>query len=144
MFVNEAQAWLLLLLRVCSVAESYPTLCNPMDCSPPGSSIHRIFRARILEWVAISSFRGSSRLRDGTHVSCVSCIGRWILHYWVTWEALLLLVVVTKWQFCNLKEFVYNLQWVLTQQFISLNSNNATTICKIIQLKIWKIKVVHA
>ena len=39
-----------------SVAQSYLTLCNPMDCSPPGSSVPRIFRARILEWVAISYF----------------------------------------------------------------------------------------
>ena len=37
-----------------------PTLCNPMDCSPPGSSVHGILQARILEWVAISSSRGSS------------------------------------------------------------------------------------
>ena len=41
----------------CSVIESCPTLCNPMDCSPPGSSVHRISQARILEWVAISYSR---------------------------------------------------------------------------------------
>ena len=40
-----------------------PTLCDPMDCSPPGSSVHRISQARILEWVAISSSRGASRPR---------------------------------------------------------------------------------
>ena len=50
-----------------------------MDCSPPGSSAHGIFPARILEWVAISFFRGSSHPRDGT---CISCIGRWILYHW--------------------------------------------------------------
>ena len=45
----------------CSLAaQSHLTLCNPMDCSPPGSSVHGIFQARILEWVAISSSRGSS------------------------------------------------------------------------------------
>ena len=42
------------LLCVCSVAQLCLTLCNPMDCSPPGSSVHRIFQAKILEWVAIS------------------------------------------------------------------------------------------
>ena len=42
---------------VCSVAQLCPTLCNPMDCSPPGSSVHGIIPARILEWVAISSSR---------------------------------------------------------------------------------------
>ena len=60
-----------------------PTLCNPMDCSPPGSSVHGILQARILEWVAISFSRGSSQPRDQTQVSCVSCIGRQILYHWV-------------------------------------------------------------
>jgi len=50
-----------------------PTLCDPMDYSPPGSSVNRIFPARILEWGAMPSSRGSSRLRDRTHVSCISC-----------------------------------------------------------------------
>ena len=55
-------------------------LCDPMDCSLPGSSIHGIFQARILEWVAISFARASSRPRDWTCVSCISCIGRWVLY----------------------------------------------------------------
>ena len=42
------------------VTQSCPTFCDPMDCSPPGSSVHGIFQARILEWVAISFSRGSS------------------------------------------------------------------------------------
>ena len=45
---------------ICYCAQSHLTLCNPLDCSPPGSSVHGIFQARILEWVAISSSRGSS------------------------------------------------------------------------------------
>ena len=49
-----------------------------MDCSPPGSSVHGILQPRILEWVAISFSRGSSRPRDQT---CVFCIGRWILYH---------------------------------------------------------------
>ena len=61
---------------------SHVWLCNPVDCSPPGSSVHGIFQARILEWVAIS--RGSSQPRNWTFVSC---IGRRILYHWVTWEA---------------------------------------------------------
>ena len=56
----------------CLVAKSRPTLCGPMDCNPPGSSVHGICQARILEWVAISFSRGSSRPKDRTHVSCVS------------------------------------------------------------------------
>ena len=67
---------------MCSDTRSCPTLCNPMDCSLPGSSVHGILPARILEWVAISSSKGSSLPRDWTRVSCVSCIGRWILYHW--------------------------------------------------------------
>ena len=52
------------------------TLSDPMDCSPPGSSVHGILQARILEWVALSPSRGSSPPRDRTCVSYVSCIGR--------------------------------------------------------------------
>jgi len=55
-------------------AQPCPTLCDPMDCSPPGSSVHGILQARTLEWVAISSSRGSSQPREQTQVSCVSCI----------------------------------------------------------------------
>ena len=67
---------------VCSAAQSCPTLCNTMDCSPPGSSVLEILQARIWEWVAISYSRGSSWPRDQTPTSCVSCIGRRILYYW--------------------------------------------------------------
>ena len=57
------------------VAQSCPTLCNPMNCSLPGSSVHGILQARILEWVAIPFSKGSSQPRDWT---CVSYIGRCI------------------------------------------------------------------
>ena len=50
------------------------TLCYPMDCSPPGFSVHGILQARTLEWVAISSPRGSSQTRDQTLVTYVSCM----------------------------------------------------------------------
>ena len=49
---------------LCSVTQSCLTLCNPMDCSPPGSSVHGILQARTLEWVVISSSRRSSQLRN--------------------------------------------------------------------------------
>ena len=64
-----------------SAAQSCLTLCDPMDCSPPGSSVHGIFQARILEWVAISSSTGSSWPRDQTRVSYISCSGRQILYH---------------------------------------------------------------
>ena len=54
------------------VAQSCPTLRDQVDCNPPGSSIYEILQARILEWVAISFSRGSSRPRDQTQVSCIA------------------------------------------------------------------------
>ena len=50
-------------------AQLCPTLCGPVDCSPPGSSVHGILQARILEWVAIPFSRGSSQPRDQTWIS---------------------------------------------------------------------------
>ena len=61
--------------------QSCPTLCNPRDCGPQGSSVHGILQARILEWVAMPSSRGSSRPRDRTHVSCISWVGRCVLYH---------------------------------------------------------------
>ena len=61
--------------------QSCPTLCNPGDCSPPDSFVYGILQRRILEWVAIPFSRGSSRPRDRTHISFVSCIGRQDLHH---------------------------------------------------------------
>ena len=68
------------------VAQSCPTLCDPIDYSLPRSSIHGIFQARILEWVAISFSRGSSQPKDQTRVSCI--VGR---HFaiWATREGLI-------------------------------------------------------
>ena len=63
----------------CKPLQSCPTLCNPMDCSPPGSSVHGILQARTLEWVTVSSSRGhnTSQPRDWTHISCSSrMVGR--------------------------------------------------------------------
>ena len=58
-----------------------------MDCSLPGSSAHGIFQARILEQVAISYSKGYSRPRRWIHVSCVFCLGKWILYHCATWQA---------------------------------------------------------
>ena len=66
------------------VTQSCPTLCDPVDCSLPGSSVHGIFQARVLEWVAIPFPRGSSQPRDRTLVSCIT--GRFFTIQ-ATWEA---------------------------------------------------------
>ena len=75
--------------HACLVAQSCPTLCNPMHCSPLGSSVQGILQKRILQWVAISFSKGSSRLRDQTCVSCVSCIAGRFFTCWAIREALL-------------------------------------------------------
>ena len=66
------------------LAQSGPTVCHPMDCSPPGSSVHRILQARILEWVAMPFSRESSWPRDRTQGSCLA--GRFFT-IWATREA---------------------------------------------------------
>ena len=75
----------LLGVYVCARAQEYPTFCFPMDCSPPGSSVHGIFQARTQEWVAISSSRGSSPLAGSFFITSA------------TWEA------HSTWRFTYLK-----------------------------------------
>ena len=58
---------------LCCVSQSCLALCSPLDCSPPSSSVHGIFQARVLQWVAIPFSRGSSRPRDQTCISSDSC-----------------------------------------------------------------------
>ena len=72
-------------MKVGMRAQSWPTLYDPMDCSLPGYSVHEIFQARILEWVAISFSRGTSWPRGWTRMSCID---RPILYHWATREAL--------------------------------------------------------
>jgi len=73
-------------VHVCSVARSCPTLRDPVDCSPSGSSVHGILQARVLEWVAISSPRD---LPDSGFEaeSSASPACKWILYHCATWEA---------------------------------------------------------
>ena len=92
MYLENMYTYILFLypayIRRClCAAQSHPTTCNPMDCSPSGSSVYRIFQARILEWVAISFSRGSSQPRDRFRISCVSGIGRQILYHWCHLES---------------------------------------------------------
>ena len=79
--LDEGQAEI--KISECEFTQSRLTLCDPVDCSPPGSSIHGILQARILEWVAISFSRGSSQPRDWTQVSCIA--GRYF-NLWATFN----------------------------------------------------------
>ena len=69
------------LCMCAKLLQSCSTLCNLMDHSPPASSVHGILQGRILEWVVISSPRGSSWPRDQTHVSYIFCSGRQVLYH---------------------------------------------------------------
>ena len=69
------------------VTQSCLTLCKPVDCSPPGSSVHGILQTRILQWIAMLSSRGSSQSRDQSQVSCISCIAGGFFTTGTTWEA---------------------------------------------------------
>ena len=69
-------------LGVCAKSlQSYLTLCTPTDCSLPGFSVHGILKTRILGWLAMPSFRGSSQPRDLSPISYVSCIDRQVLYH---------------------------------------------------------------
>ena len=84
-----------------------PTLWNPMDCSPPGSSVHGILQSRILEWVAMPSSRGSSPSRDWSHVSSVSCTGWWGFFFF--------LIIYLNWRLITLhycSGFCHTLTWI--------------------------------
>jgi len=76
-----------LVLAVQLLSRVQPALCNPMDCSPPGSSVHGILQERKLEWVAMPSSRGSSWPSSQSHMSWGSSIGRRILYHWARREA---------------------------------------------------------
>ena len=98
-FLNlRHQSFVGLFLCARLVIQSCLTLCDSMDYGPSGSSVRGIFQARILEWVAISSSRRSSWLRDQTCISYF-CIG-WFLYPWATWEVLGLSLLV-QWYNCG-------------------------------------------
>ena len=79
-FTNSEALWTPLCVHV-KLFQSFPTLCDPMDHSPPGSSVHGILQARILEWIAIPFCKGSSWSRDQTHISYVFCTDRQVLYH---------------------------------------------------------------
>ena len=68
--------------RICAESlQLCPPLCDPMDYSPPGCSVHRILQARLLEWATLSSSKGCSGRRDRMCIFYVSFTGRWVLYH---------------------------------------------------------------
>ena len=109
-------------------AQSCPTLCNPMDCSPPGSSVHGIFLVSLLEWVAISSSRGSSWPRDWTWVSY---IGRQVLCHLNDWRYLPPWALVS---YSNCQEMVSTWCWISDSKWMypKQNSSFSSQTCNIL------------
>ena len=101
-----------------AVCYSSVQLCNPMDCGPPGSSVHGILQARILEWVAVPSSRGSSQPRDWTQVSFISWIHRHVLYHCLG-SSLKNKALTKFWHFTNTRMFLprnatqYYIQFIL-------------------------------
>ena len=79
--------WIICVLCCAKSLQSCPTLCDPMYHSPPGSSIHGIYQARILEWVTMPSSRGSPPSRDRTHISWFCALAGGFFTTSATWEA---------------------------------------------------------
>ena len=117
------QFYLFSLICACMLIQLCLTLWDSMDCRLTGSSVHGIFRARILEWVAISSPRGSSWPRDQTWVSCVSCISRWILYLWATREGL-----PQQRKFEPYEMSIFHYFWPVTQRAVSTSWSSGTRI----------------
>ena len=115
-----------------SVSQLCLTLCNPMDYSPRGSSVHGIFLVRLLKWVTNFFSRGSWP-RDWT---CVSCIGRQILYHWVTWEA-----QVMTWAPCNL----IALSWsCCPSMWMPLEFGSSLVSSLVLLILVWCIFVIFA
>ena len=74
---NRARILSRVMVRLSVVSE-----CEPRDRSPPGASVRGTLQMRTAGWVALPSSGGSFQLRDQTHLSCVSCLGKWVLHHW--------------------------------------------------------------
>ena len=104
----------------CSVV---PTVCDPLDCSPRGSSVHGIFHERILEWVAISSSRGSSRPRDRTQVSCTA--GR----FFTGWATVL--------QALCLREQMFYIYIYRERERLSMHTHNCVYLWFLAELGLW-------
>ena len=131
---RKRQGFLFLKQRERELAQSCPTLCNPMDCCPPGSLVHGIFQAWILEWVAIPFFRGSSRPRDQTPVSCTA--GRFFT-IWTSKEVNILHAVIKaiteNKHYIVCQSSLTNGPWLIVNKSLITNNNHIHS-CSVVQI----------
>ena len=98
----------------CSVTQPCPTLCDPMDCSPPSSSVRGDSPGKDTAVGCNFLLQGSSQPRDQTHI-CISCIDRWVLYHWATREALYILHNV-EWKKPILQNYIFTMGDYNTQE----------------------------
>ena len=109
-----------LTLKICLVAHSCPTPCDPLDFSLPGSFVLWIFQTRIVEWVAIFSCMGSSPPKDQTRISCVSCTSGRFFTCWANESPFMLRLLIYRCithlslPFSVSYEYIHNLYIILT------------------------------
>ena len=120
-------------LSICVVAKLCLPLCDPLNCSLPGSPVHAIIQARILEWVAISSSRGSSWSKDWTYISC---IGMQVLHQWATSEAP---KSVCFYFACTFIHIAFKLHINDIIQYLNIISSNNGLFLKLLKWKKWMV-----
>ena len=100
-----------------SVGLSCPTLCNPMDCTPPGSSVHGILQARILEWVAMPSSRGFSRPRIKPMFLVSPALANGFVTTSTTWEAPLSFLEVRKLRLKEIRSLAWSHKLIKCQNY---------------------------
>ena len=90
-YIQHIHIYIYLYIYTCAwqLLQSCLTFWDPMDCSPPGSSVYGIFQAKLVEWVAMPSSRASFWPRDWICISCVSCVAGGFFTRWVIGEALI-------------------------------------------------------
>ena len=129
------------IIEKVKVAQSCPALCKPMDCSLPGSSLHGIFQAIVLEWGAISFSRAASRPRDWTQVSCI--VDR-CFTIWATRASIHILLLLTSMlshyllkNICSLSLFIFLITpavfcpyWHITCLFFSFFEHHTISNCQ--------------
>ena len=124
---------LLIIVHACALI--HVQLCIPMDCSHPGSSVHGILQARILEWIAIFSFRGSSPPRDWICVSCSSCFARRISSFHLLQLVQLLSCVrlsVIPWTATHQASLHHFLEFAQLMYIESVMPSNHCTLCHLL------------
>ena len=131
---------LLLDMCACSVSHSCPTLCDPMDYSPPGSSVHGILQVRVLGWSAMPSSRGSAWPRDPAQSPVFPTLIGMFLTHWATWEVHFPLWLLSKWNMRQLDSRADVFYLTLKGYFLK---NHGYNMWKVISWIVYQVDFIH-